>query len=254
MMNKLIVLLLLVLPFFSFSQNEVDEKLKKKYERTNPPNNEQIIVVPNNPNVILPYNGIYNPYYPYNRYNRYNPYNPYPSRGYYGGSELEFSTGITSGFGKYPYSLGGYFTVGSERSFFIFSYESSQRLPYDRGNKDNRSLWENITRDDAIYWNDEELDRFLKYSSFNIGVGGNLTERWSPFVSVNFYTVDGEFVYYDETGVLESPNNEYTIHDIFEDGINLRFGTFYRINSVQIGSSVTILSPVRVNAHLGFIF
>jgi len=254
-MNKFITLFLLF-PLVCFSQSEVNEKLNKKNERTSTTNNEQIIVIPNNPNVIVPYDRIYNPYYPYNRYNSYNPYpyNPYPNISYYNGNILEFSMGITTGFGKYPYSLGSYLTYGTERAFLIMSYEASQRLPFNRGNEEGRVYWDNITLDDVLYWDDLELDRDLRYSSFGIGVGGDLSERFSPFVLVDFFNVEGEFVFYDDTGVLESPNNEYMIIDTYETGINLRLGTFYQINSVRLGSSLSVFSPFRINTSVGFIF
>lgn len=250
MMNKYFFLILLLIPFISLSQSEVEDKTRKRNERFNPTvtNDNTTIIVPNTtPTIIYPYYNRYTPYNPYIPYNTYshrsNVYNP-----------MEFSMGLTTGFGKYPMSLGGYLTVGSENAFIIMSYDASERLPYDRGNKDNRILWDNITRDESLLWGDEELDRFLRYSSFNIGVGGNLSDSFSPFVCVDFYVVDGEFVFYDETGALQSPNNEYTIHDKYEEGINLRFGTFYNINSVNIGTSLSITSPIRVNTSIGFTF
>lgn len=250
-MKKTILSLLIFLPFIALSQSESDEKKQKRVERLNPPNsydNNTTIIVPNNNRPII---------YPY--HNRYSPYNPYygPSRPYsygYGYNPLKISVGLTSGFGEYPTSVGGYMSIGSENAFFIFSYESSKRLPYDRGNTNNRVLWDNISRDDALYWNDEELDRFLQYSSFDFGVGGKLTDKFSPFITVGFYDVNGEFVFYDETGSLQSPNNEYMIHDDFEDGLSLRIGSFYHINSVNIGTSVSIFKPIRINTFLGFTF
>ena len=250
MMKYKFLFLLILIPFITFSQSEVEDKTRKRNERFNPPtsNDNTTIIVPNTtPTLIYPY---------YNRYTPYNPYVPYNTYSYRSNvyNPMVFSMGMTTGFGKYPMSLGGYLTVGSENAFVIMFYEVSERLPYDRGNKDNRILWDNITRDESLFWGDEELDRFLRYSSFNIGVGGNLSDSFSPFVCVDFYVVDGEFVFYDETGALQSPNNEYTIHDKYEEGINLRFGTFYNINSVNIGTSLSVSSPIRVNTSIGFTF
>jgi hypothetical protein len=257
-MNKLFTLLLLsILPSILFSQSnsEINEKNQKKQERINPNNNNgDIIIIPNNNLPVYPNNfrrnSFYNPYY----INPYNNFNPYPSYGFNYENNMELSLGITSGFGKYPYSLGGYLTYGTDKAFLIMSYEASQRLPFNRGNEERRVYWDNITLDDVLYWNDLELNRDLRYNSFGIGVGGDLSDRFSPFVLVDFFNVEGEFVFYDETGVLDSPNNEYMIIDDYETGINLRLGTFYQINSVRIGSSLSVFSPFRINTSVGFIF
>jgi len=294
MMNKLIILFLLF-PLVCFSQSEVDEKVRKRSERNVPSistSENTTVIIPNSqPTIIYPYNNLYNPY---------NPYIPYSTRpfrntsGYYGNdyysghsgyrkpSTFETRLGLVGGLSS-PSSIGMYGTFGNEL-FLYLSYEGSKTSDYEH--------YDNITYIDVVGWDDEKIDEFERYTSFTVGIGGEITDDISHFAGVNLNKVDKDLVFFDEferytsftvgiggeitddishfAGVnlnkvdkdlvffdeflILSDNGEYSINDTTKRDFGLVYGALFNIKKVNFGPSIYFLTNTRLNLHFGFSF
>ena len=250
-MNKILILLFLF-PIVCLSQSEVDEKVRKRSERNNPP----VTIVEPSP-VIVPTPTVVNPYY-YNRYTPYTPYVPYRNRsGYYGNEyysdnnyynrqplELNTKIGLLGGLSS-PNSIGLYTTIGGQNSFVYLSYEGSKTSEYEHYN--------NISFEEVFSWEDELVDEFERYSSFTVAIGSDLFEGINHFAGVNFNRIDKDLVFYDEYHIL-SENGEYSINDSDKRDFGLVYGLLFDIRSMNVGTSIYFLTDPRVNLHFGFNF
>ena len=251
-MNKLLTLFLL-LPIICIGQSEVDDKVRKRSERNIPSFNSSdntTIIVPNTqPTVIYPYGNFYNPY---------NPYSVRPFRntsGYYGDdyynghssykkpSSFKTRLGLIGGLSS-PSSVGMYGTFGNDL-FLYLSYEGSKISDYEH--------YDNITYIDVIGWDDEKIDEFERYTSFTIGIGGDITEDISHFAGVNLNKVDKDLVFFDEFLIL-SDNGEYSINDTTKRDFGLVYGVLFNIKKINFGPSIYFLTNTRLNLHFGFSF
>jgi len=251
-MNKLLTLFLL-LPIICIGQSEVDDKVRKRSERNIPSFNSSdntTIIVPNTqPTVIYPYGNFYNPY---------NPYSVRPFRntsGYYGDdyynghssykkpSSFKTRLGLIGGLSS-PSSVGMYGTFGNDL-FLYLSYEGSKISDYEH--------YDNITYIDVIGWDDEKIDEFERYTSFTIGIGGDITEDISHFAGVNLNKVDKDLVFFDEFLIL-SDNGEYSINDTTKRDFGLVYGLLFNIKKINFGPSIYFLTNTRLNLHFGFSF
>jgi len=251
-MNKLLTLFLL-LPIICIGQSEVDDKVRKRSERNIPSFNSSdntTIIVPNTqPTVIYPYGNFYNPY---------NPYSVRPFRntsGYYGDdyynghssykkpSPFKTRLGLIGGLSS-PSSVGMYGTFGNDL-FLYLSYEGSKISDYEH--------YDNISYIDVIGWDDEKIDEFERYTSFTIGIGGDITEDISHFAGVNLNKVDKDLVFFDEFLIL-SDNGEYSINDTTKRDFGLVYGVLFNIKKINFGPSIYFLTNTRLNLHFGFSF
>ena len=251
-MNKLLTLFLL-LPIICIGQSEVDDKVRKRSERNIPSFNSSdntTIIVPNTqPTVIYPYGNFYNPY---------NPYSVRPFRntsGYYGDdyynghssykkpSPFKTRLGLIGGLSS-PSSVGMYGTFGNDL-FLYLSYEGSKISDYEH--------YDNISYIDVIGWDDEKIDEFERYTSFTIGIGGEITDDISHFAGVNLNKVDKDLVFFDEFLIL-SDNGEYSINDTTKRDFGLVYGSLFNIKKVNFGPSIYFLTNTRLNLHFGFSF
>jgi len=251
-MNKLLTLFLL-LPIICIGQSEVDDKVRKRSERNIPSFNSSdntTIIVPNTqPTVIYPYGNFYNPY---------NPYSVRPFRntsGYYGDdyynghssykkpSPFKTRLGLIGGLSS-PSSVGMYGTFGNDL-FLYLSYEGSKISDYEH--------YDNISYIDVIGWDDEKIDEFERYTSFTIGIGGEITEDISHFAGVNLNKVDKDLVFFDEFLIL-SDNGEYSINDTTKRDFGLVYGALFNIKKINFGPSIYFLTNTRLNLHFGFSF
>lgn len=251
-MNKLLTLFLL-LPIICIGQSEVDDKVRKRSERNIPSFNSSdntTIIVPNTqPTIIYPYGNFYNPY---------NPYSVRPFRntsGYYGDdyynghssykkpSPFKTRLGLIGGLSS-PSSVGMYGTFGNDL-FLYLSYEGSKISDYEH--------YDNISYIDVIGWDDEKIDEFERYTSFTIGIGGDITEDISHFAGVNLNKVDKDLVFFDEFLIL-SDNGEYSINDTTKRDFGLVYGVLFNIKKINFGPSIYFLTNTRLNLHFGFSF
>jgi hypothetical protein len=251
-MNKLLTLFLLF-PIICIGQSEVDDKVRKRSERNIPSFNSSdntTIIVPNTqPTVIYPYGNLYNPY---------NPYSVRPFRnksGYYGDeyynghsgyrkpSTFETRLGLIGGLSS-PSSIGMYGTFGNEL-FLYLSYEGSKTSDYEH--------YDNITYIDVVGWDDEKIDEFERYTSFTVGIGGEITDDISHFAGVNLNKVDKDLVFFDEFLIL-SDNGQYSINDTTKRDFGLVYGVLFNIKKINFGSSIYFLTNTRLNLHFGFSF
>ena len=243
-------ILLLFTPLLLLSQSEKDEKIRKRSERNTPSTN----YVESTP-VFVP-SPVQPPvFYPNNYYSSWNPYVPYRRRnvsGYYGDDyysgngtpfNLKGRLGFTVSPNKLP-SVGLYGTLGGE-TFIYLSYEGSSQSEYEH--------YGNISFEEVMSWEDEQIDTFEKYRSFSIGVGGVFMGNLSQFAGVNLSTLKTDLVFYDELLILSS-NGEYSITDKLENDFSLMYGLLYDYNKVTFGSSVYFLGDTRFNLSVGVNF
>ncbi len=255
MMNKFIMLFLLF-PLVCFGQSEVNEKVRKRSERNVPSVNASentTVIVPNSqPTIVYPYTNFYNPY---------NPYIPYSTRpfrgtsGYYGNdyynghsgykkpSNFDTRLGLVGGLSS-PSSIGMYGTFGNDL-FIYLSYEGSKISEYEH--------YDNIDYEDVVSWNDERIGEFERYTSFTLGIGGEINENISHFAGVNLNKIDKDLVFFDELLIL-SDNGEYSINDTDKRDFGLVYGALFNIKKLNFGPSIYFLTKTRVNLHLGFSF
>ncbi len=255
-----ITLLLLFLPLLVLSQSERDDKIKKRSERNNRPSTTTTITESSTP-VFVPQNNFYNPYNPYNQYTPYRPYYPTRIRGNDNGifnrrnsnnqvdsnrKPLNVSLGFTVGVGRelLSPSSGLFLTLGGE-TFLYLSYESSSDSPYEH--------YDNITFEEVMSWGDEKVDEFESYSSFGIGVGGELYKNISQYAGISIYGRDRDLVYYDEYFLL-SDNGEYSINDKDETNFNLIYGLKFDYERMCIGTSIYFVRNRRFNINFGLNF
>jgi hypothetical protein len=243
-------ILLLFTPLLLLSQSEKDEKIRKRSERNTPSTN----YVESNP-VFVP-SPVQPPvFYPNNYYSPWNPYVPYRRRnvsGYYGDDyysgngtpfNLKGRLGFTVSPSKLP-SVGLYGTLGGD-TFIYLSYEGSSQSEYEH--------YDNISFEEVMSWEDEQIDTFEEYRSFSIGVGGVFMGNLSQFAGVNLSTLKTDLVFYDELLILSS-NGEYSITDKLENDFSLMYGLLYDYNKVTFGSSVYFLGDTRFNLSVGVNF
>lgn len=244
-MNKILTLILFLIPLISLSQSESDEKVQKRSNRNNNIENGRPVFVNPRPSVIYPYTNYYNPYNPY-------IYSGYRGNTYYSGNRqlndnrLEASIGFISSLGieEETPSLGLYFTLGGRR-FLYFSFESTKENPYEH--------YDNITYQDVVSWNDERLGEFTQYTSFNVGIGTEVFNSVSHFGAINFYTKDIDSIYFDEFYIL-SNDGKYSINHDDKNSFNLVYGFLIDIRRINLGSSFYFLNDNRASIHLGFTF
>lgn len=246
-------ILLLFTPLLLLSQSEIDEKVRKRSERNTPQFSvveTTPIIVPQN-TVLYPYgNNFYNPYNPYVPYRSFRNTSGYYGNDYYGGNynrtpiELNVKLGLLGGVSS-PSSLGMYTTIGGYKNFIYLSYEGSRVNDYEH--------YDNITFEDVFNWGDEQIDVFERYTSFTIGVGGNVFEDINHFAGVNLNKTDKDLVFYDEYHIL-SDNGEYSINDSDKNDFGLVYGVLFDIRNINVGTSVYFLTKTRLNVHFGFNF
>ena len=248
-------ILLLFSPLLLLSQSERDEKIRKRSERNAPTTN----YVESTP-VFVP-TPVQSPvFYPNNYYSSWNPYVPYRTRNDNGifnrrnsknqvdsnRKPLNVSLGFTVGAGRelLSPSSGLFLTLGGE-TFIYLSYESSSDNPYEH--------YDNITFEEVMSWGDEKVDEFESYSSFGIGVGGELYKNISQYAGISIYGRDRDLVYYDEYFLL-SDNGEYSINDKDETNFNLIYGLKFDYEKMCIGTSIYFVRNRRFNINFGFNF
>lgn len=251
-MNKFLVLFLLI-PISLFSQNEVDEKVRKRSQRSVPsyssPSEGNTVFIPNNqPTVIYPYNNFYNPYNPYIPYNvnrsRYYGNDYYNGHsGYRKPSNFDTRLGLVGGLST-PSSIGLYGTIGRD-NFIYLSYEGSKISEYEH--------YDNISYEDVVSWNDTYVGDFERYTSFTVAIGNELFENVSHYAGVNLSKVDKDLVFFDELFIL-SNNGEYSINDTTKRDFGLVYGLLFDIKKFSVGPSVYFLGNTRINLNLGFNF
>lgn len=247
-------ILLLFSPLLLLSQSERDEKIRKRSERNAPTTN----YVESTP-VFVP-TPVQSPVFYPNNYSPWNPYVPYRTRNDNGifnrrnsknqvdsnRKPLNVSLGFTVGAGRelLSPSSGLFLTLGGE-TFIYLSYESSSDNPYEH--------YDNITFEEVMSWGDEKVDEFESYSSFGIGVGGELYKNISQYAGISIYGRDRDLVYYDEYFLL-SDNGEYSINDKDETNFNLIYGLKFDYEKMCIGTSIYFVRNRRFNINFGFNF
>ena len=251
-MNRFyIIILFLLVPLTLFSQSEKDEKIRKRSERNNPTPvyvEPSPVFVPSpiqTPN-FYPNNNFYSPWNPYVPYRRRNV-SGYYGDNYYGGNPTTINIKGRLGFTfspNTPSSVGLYGTLGGE-TFIYLSYEGSSQSEYEH--------YDNITFEEVMSWEDEQIDTFEEYRSFSVGIGGKLFKSLSQFAGVNLSTKQIDLVFYDEFLVLSS-NGEYSITDKVEEDFNLMYGLLYDYEKVTFGSSIYFLGDTRFNVSIGVNF
>ena len=243
-------ILLLFTPLLLLSQSEKDEKIRKRSERNTPTTNyvestPVFVPTPVQPPVFYP-NNYYSPWNPYVPYRRRNV-SGYYGNDYYSGNATPFNLKGRLGFTvspNTPSSVGLYGTLGGE-TFVYLSYEGSSESEYEH--------YDNISFEEVLSWEDEQIDTFEQYRSFSIGVGGVFVGNLSQFAGVNLSTLKTDLVFYDELLILSS-NGEYSITDKLENDFNLMYGLLYDYNKVTFGSSVYFLGDTRFNLSVGVNF
>lgn len=251
-MNRFyIIILFLLVPFALLGQSEKDEKVRKRSERNNPTPvyvEPSTVFIPSpiqTPN-FYPDNNFYSPWSPYVPYRRRNV-SGYYGDDYYSGNGTPFNLkgrlGFTVSPNKLP-SVGLYGTLGGE-TFVYLSYEGSSQSEYEH--------YDNISFEEVMSWEDEQIDTFEEYRSFSIGVGGVFMGNLSQFAGVNLSTLKTDLVFYDELLILSS-NGEYSITDKLENDFSLMYGLLYDYNKVTFGSSVYFLGDTRFNLSVGVNF
>jgi len=251
-MNRFyIIILFLLVPLTLLCQSEKDEKVRKRSERNNPTPvyvEPSPVFVPSpiqTPN-FYPNNNFYSPWNPYVPYRRRNV-SGYYGDNYYGGNPTSINIKGRLGFTfspNTPSSVGLYGTLGGE-TFIYLSYEGSSQSEYEH--------YDNITFEEVMSWEDEQIDTFEEYRSFSVGIGGKLFKSLSQFVGVNLSTKQIDLVFYDEFLVLSS-NGEYSITDKVEEDFNLMYGLLYDYEKVTFGSSIYFLGDTRFNVSVGVNF
>jgi len=251
-MNRFyIIILFLLVPLTLLCQSEKDEKVRKRSERNNPTPvyvEPSPVFVPSpiqTPN-FYPNNNFYSPWNPYVPYRRRNV-SGYYGDNYYGGNPTSINIKGRLGFTfspNTPSSVGLYGTLGGE-TFIYLSYEGSSQSEYEH--------YDNITFEEVMSWEDEQIDTFEEYRSFSVGIGGKLFKSLSQFAGVNLSTKQIDLVFYDEFLVLSS-NGEYSITDKVEEDFNLMYGLLYDYEKVTFGSSIYFLGDTRFNVGVGVNF
>lgn len=253
MIKFYIIIFFSLLSFSSFSQSEQQQKTQKRSSRNTPSvqnnntdNNTVFVPVYNNPPIVYP------------NYNYYSPYNPYYTnrginrRGYYGDDyyngvssnnnpiDINFRLGLTLSPNK-PSSAGLFTTLGGQ-TFIYVSYEGSKSSEYEH--------YDNISFEDVVSWNDEQIGEFEQYRSFSIGLGSEFLNNLSQFAGVNLSTTKKDLVFYDEYLIL-SDNGEYSINDTLRNDFSLMYGLIYDYNNFSFGCSLYFLGNSRLNFTLG---
>jgi len=275
-----LILILITIPFLSYSQNtERNQKLQKRndhyYSKSyRTPNNNWRY---SSPRVWTPryYTPFYNPPIYYSPWNSPYIYSPWRSRildpippvinnnNYYYSPNtnspelpnsqpqsenkpykpIQHTLGMTFPVNKnYDMSMGVYYSVGRE-NLFIVTY----KFPIT-----TIDFYDNISLSDINSWG----DRFVKYdknfSEFTIGYGKRL-DNMSPYFGFGLISERIYPRYFDDLYVL-GYNGSYNISPMINRSGQIVVGSMFDFEFINLNLSVSLLRAPNVSFGFGFIF
>ena len=275
-----LILILITIPFLSYSQNtERNQKLQKRndhyYSKSyRTPNNNWRY---SSPRVWTPryYTPFYNPPIYYSPWNSPYIYSPWRSRildpippvinnnNYYYSPNtnspelpnsqpqsenkpykpIQHTLGMTFPVNKnYDMSMGVYYSVGRE-NLFIVTY----KFPIT-----TIDFYDNISLSDINNWG----DRFVKYdknfSEFTIGYGKRL-DNMSPYFGFGLISERIYPRYFDDLYVL-GYNGSYNISPMINRSGQIVVGSMFDFEFINLNLSVSLLRAPNVSFGFGFIF
>jgi len=267
-MKKFILLLiiLLITPFLSFSQTESNQKSNVKTQSatrsTEIQQKQQIRVESqrprNNTTVIYQHVPTWNrwntwgaPNY-FDRFDRFYFYDDFnvrrPARIYYRDGRKDTVKGKNLGFRfGLQYStqneIGGWITIGN-KTYFILDFSTVVK-------NDRSQFYDNITLYDALGWNDEQLSNIEEGWSVYLGLGRKF-KNTGAHLMFGFGEEQENFQFFDEFYIL-SNNGKYSFVNFVQDYFSIKLGITQDIKMITIKTDYDPIQKIGTFG-LGFNF
>lgn len=257
-MQRLIIVLMLLLPALTVAQSEQDQKLEKRAQKRERPATQT------QPNPTQP-NPNYQYVVPYQEPYRYRPFRDGRSRRVNTRSvrstqstttadktkeALSFSLGFSAAVEQPIHSsVFGLYGTGGTKAFNLYiSGGASQSNPYP--------YYDNITLADVIQWQDEAQP--TRYEKRNIGLGARIKHHDNLYhiIGINIESQTRYLVYRDELNILtaEAEDQLYSIPGSETKWTNLTFGQTYMINRLELGCLIHFPTNPSLQTQLGYRF
>jgi len=243
-MQRLIIVLMLLLPALTSAQSEQEQKLQKRAERNQPTttpsqSDQPVYVTP----TYVPQTQFW-PYRPQPVYNRpryrdwyYDDSSEYTGKSQQSAFDIQLSLGFSLAVSvvDVPSVFGLYAALGSSNFQIYGGWGTSTQNPYPH--------YPNITLEDVISWNDEFHSFQDQVKSIPLGARIKHANNLYHIIGINIIDKQRNLVYRDELNILtiESDDNLYTIIGNQEQWTNL-----------TIGQGIVIDQEVELNIQLHF--
>lgn len=256
-MQRLIIVLMLLLPALTTAQSEQEQKLQKRAERdqprTTPSQPDQTIYVtptyvPQNPFWFNRQRSIYSQ--PRYRDWHYDDRSEYTGQSKQSAFDIQLSLGLSLDVSAtdMPTVFGLYAALGSSNFQIYGGWGTSTQNPYPH--------YPNITLEDVTNWNDEFHSFQDEIRCIPLGARIKHTNNLYHIIGINLIDKQRNLVYRDELNILtaESDDNLYTIIGNQEQWTNLTIGQGIVIDQdIELSIQVHFPKQPSIQASIGVI-